>query len=415
MQEFAFDEAAMRNLPKQEGMEAGLPCSGASVSGRARRGTKLAEDHPHVGHLVVAALMILAKANPAFILFENVIPYSSSASASILRNQLRDLGYNTHETVLRGKDFNALEDRNRWCMVAVTQGMHFDWDMLVKPEKKAFTFSDVMDDIPDDSPLWSEMRGLKEKEKRDLANGKNFRMNVIGPESEKVGTMGKGYARVRSTEPKVRHPSDPNLLRQATVNEHAKVMQWPPSVVAGLSKTIAHEVLGQGTQREPFEAAAYLLGDAILDYAHDGNFSARDLVQLVADNIGETASMVVTEIRAPLAGVIYEGRITVNDIGMVIQDVGNGVGILHKASAMAGDIKLGESLKIQYPKVTALPVVTHLDRPAPAVTPELVEAQADAAREELHQRQIEQFQMFPPTAAEAEQEERVRPRFGPRM
>src|SRR5690606_31610596 len=131
-------------------------------------------DHPHVGHLVVAALMILAKANPAVVIFENVVPYASSASASILRNQLRDLGYNTHETVLKGADFNALEHRDRWCMVAVTEGMHFDWSMLQLPAKQPLTLSDVLDDIPDDHPMWSEMKGLKAKQERDIAAGKGF-------------------------------------------------------------------------------------------------------------------------------------------------------------------------------------------------------------------------------------------------
>lgn len=408
MQELAFDEAAMRNLPRQDGFELGLPCSGASVSGRARRGTAVPEEHPEVGHLVVAALMILAKANPAFVLFENVVPYASSGSAAILRNQLRDLGYVTHETVLNGEEFNALEHRNRWCMVAVTEGMHFDWEMLQKPERKTMTLSDVLDDIPDDSPLWSEMRGLKDKEVRDIANGKGFRMQVFGPESEKISTITKGYAKVRSTDAKLSHPANPDLLRQLTVDEHAKVKQWPPSVVEGLSKTIAHEALGQSVLHDPFEAAAKLLGEAVLDYAHNGRFSSRELVQLVADHVEDSASLVVSEIRAPMANVTYEGRITINEAGAVIQDVGNGVGILHKASAF-DSVKLGEALAVKYPSKSSAPIVVHLDRPAPAVTPALEAAMV--AEKAAHQQQ-NQMSMFPPADEPAAPS---RPSFGMRM
>ncbi len=72
MQELAFDAWAMNHLPKVEVLEAGLPCSGASVAGRAKRSLEHPEAHPDVGHLVVAFLTIIAKVQPAVILLENV-------------------------------------------------------------------------------------------------------------------------------------------------------------------------------------------------------------------------------------------------------------------------------------------------------------------------------------------------------
>lgn len=417
MQEMAFDQAAMRNLPRQEIMEMGLPCSGASVSGRAKRGTAKAEDHPVVGHLVVAALMILAQANPAVVIFENVVPYSNTASASILRNQLSDLGYDTHETVFKGQDFNAMEPRERWCMVAVTKGMHFDWDMIQMPVKRDMVLSEIMDDIAPDDPMWSEMTGLKAKEIRDLENGKNFKMQVFNEDSPKLATITKGYAKNRSTDPKIQHPTNPNLLRMLTVPEAAKAMQWPPYVVEGLAKTIAFEALGQGVQRTPFETAAKLVGECILDYHHNGVFSARELVQIVTDSIEDAAAMVVSEIRAPRAGVIYEGPVTVSDVGMVIQDIGGGVGILHKSSALDA-VKLGETLQIRYPSKSAVPNVVHLDTPAPRATPELVIAQQEAEREyaQVREDNTNQLSMFGQPEPRPEPEpEQHRPSFGMRM
>lgn len=378
MQELAFDEAAMRHIPKLEVMEMGLPCSGASVAGRAKRGTSHPEEHPEVGHLVVAALVILAKANPAAILFENVIPYASSASASILRNQLRDLGYETHETILKGEDFNALEHRDRWCMVAVTKGMHFDWDMLQIPAKRTLTLSEVLDPIPENHPMWSEMRGLKAKQERDIAAGKGFRMQTFGPEDTKIATITKGYAKVRSTDPKIKHPSNPDLLRQLTQAEHARIKQFPPSIVEGLSATIAHELLGQGIVRDPLVAASKLLGQSIRDFVNDVQpRSTADLAQTIAAETLDTASMVVSEIRAPIAGVKYEGPVTVNDLGVVIQDIGNGVGILHRAHAIE-NAKLGEVLLVQYPRATARPLVEHLSCSAPQQTDALRQQMANS-------------------------------------
>ncbi|WP_183133492.1 DNA cytosine methyltransferase [Pseudomonas cannabina] len=395
MQTLAFDDAAMRHVPRIDVMEAGLPCSGASVAGRARRGTSKAEDHPEVGHLVVAALVIIAKANPAVLLLENVVPYASTASASILRNQLRDLGYNTHETVLKGSDFNALEHRDRWCMVAVTEGMHFDWGMLQIPERQKMQLSDVLEPIADDDPAWQEMAGLKRKQERDIADGKSFLMQTFNGASEKIGTIGKGYAKVRSTEPKIEHPTNPDLLRQITETEHVRIKQFPESIIQNLSMTIAHEILGQGVLKMPFVAATELVGRSIIDFA--GDIRPADLAELanaMALELQDSASMVVAEIRPPLAGVLYEGPITVSEIGMVIQDIGNGVGILHKSDALA-NVKLGETLKIKYPKITSAPLVEHLNRPAAPQSETLISNIAEANRQQGLFEQTETNQRAP--------------------
>jgi DNA (cytosine-5)-methyltransferase 1 len=368
MQELAFDESAMRHIPKSDVMEAGLPCSGASVAGRAKRGTPKPEDHPEVGHLVVAALVIIAKANPAVLLLENVVPYASSASASILRNQLRDMGYITHETVLRGEDFNALEHRDRWCMVAVTEGMHFDWDMLQLPVKKDLVVSDILDDIAEDDPMWSEMTGLKAKQERDIEAGKGFLMQIVKGDESKIPTLTKGLAKNRSTDPKIQHPSNPALLRMPTPAEHARAKQYPPSIVAGLSKTIAHEMLGQGVLRDPFVAASKLLGDSIKDFVFEHNVTDKaSLIKAIETEISDTSSLVVSEIRSPMSGVAYEGPVSINDLGMVVQDIGNGVGILHKHSALQG-CQLGEMIKVKYPSAKAQPDVQRMSTPAPHQT-----------------------------------------------
>ncbi|WP_326430375.1 DNA cytosine methyltransferase (plasmid) [Stutzerimonas frequens] len=400
MQELAFDEAAMRHIPRTEVMEMGLPCSGASIAGRAKRGTAKPEDHPHVGHLVVAALMILARANPALILFENVVPYASSASASILRNQLRDLGYVTHETVLKGADFNSLEHRDRWCMVAVTEGLHFDWSMLQLPEKQTLTLSDVLDDIALDDPMWSEMAGLKAKQERDKEAGKGFMMQTYSGEANKIGTLTKGYAKVRSTDPKIEHPENPNLLRQITPAEHARIKQFPERVVENLSATIAHEMLGQSILRAPLVAASKLTGETIQAFVHGLEFkpaNAAELSKLISLEIHDSASHVVGELRAPLKGVVYEGPVTVNDLGMVIQDIGNGVGILHKHDALE-QVRLGEILRVQYPTAKAKPLVERVSSdPAPAMTSELQTAMAQQSQLSPQPDQLGLFEAAQPT------------------
>ncbi len=48
-------------------------------------------------------------------------------------------------------------------------------------------------------------------------------MQIVNVESGQVGTIGKGYSKNRATEPKVSHPTNPDLLRLLTVGEHAAV------------------------------------------------------------------------------------------------------------------------------------------------------------------------------------------------
>lgn len=403
MQELAFDSKAMDKLGRKEIVEAGWPCSGASVAGRARRGTAHPEEHPEVGHLVVAGLMIMAKANPAIFMLENVVPYASSASASILRSQLRDLGYKTHETILDGAEFNALEPRKRWCLVAVTEGIHFDWSMLQKPIKRDIPLSEALDPIPEDHPAWSEMRGLKEKEKRDKEAGKGFMMQVFKESDTQVATITKGYAKVRSTDPKLAHPTNPDLLRQFTPAEHARIKQVPPELIDGLSATIAHELLGQGIVYEPFKATGKLLADTIHHFVSDLEHkpkNVQELIEAMSAEVASSAEMVVSELRKPLMGVVYEGPITVNDLGMAIQDVGNGVGILHKADALQ-QVRLGEILRVQYPSARAVPKVTHLSEQAPAITESLRAAVA-----------VEEAQM---SLLDTSPEPMYQPSRGPRM
>lgn len=264
MQELAFDTWAMNQLPKVEVLEAGLPCSGASVAGRAKRGLEHPEAHPDVGHLVVSFLVIIAKVQPAVIILENVKQYLTSASMCILRNQLRDFGYDLHEEVLQAAEWNALEHRERLCMVAVTRGLAFDYTGLVKPDRRERRIAEILDPVPEDATCWSRMEGLKAKQERDKAAGKGFAMQIVTPFDTKCPTITKGYAKVRSTDPKLQHPSNPDLLRQFTPTEHARIKGIPERIVSGLSATIAHELLGQSICYEPFRAVGRLIGQAIM-------------------------------------------------------------------------------------------------------------------------------------------------------
>jgi DNA (cytosine-5)-methyltransferase 1 len=268
MQELAFDQQALAALPQCDVLEAGIPCTGASVAGRAKNGTACAEQHPDVGHLVVSFLILVAAINPAIVVLENVPPYQSSASMWIVRHQLRDLGYVVHETVLNAKEWGVLDCRRRMCMVAVTEGLQFDFQLLQPPKDlPAPTVADILEDVPLDSPVWSPMTHLTEKAERDIAQGKNFRMQVVDGRATWIRTMGKGYGKNRSTEPKYRHPAKPELMRPFTPVEHARSKGEDPAMLGDLAPGIAHGMLGQGIACPPFIGVGQLLGNFLRFWA----------------------------------------------------------------------------------------------------------------------------------------------------
>lgn len=264
MQEVVQDEWLMRQLPKVEIAELSLPCSGASSAGKAKRGLVAMEEHPEVGHLVAAALMLLQKLQPAVVVVENVPAYKSTGSAWIMRHMLRDMGYSIEETELHGKDFGVLEDRHRWFMVATTAGLTINLDEL-KPTLVALPRVDsVLDQsIADDDPRWTGFNYLKTKQDRDVAKGNGFMMQTVNPADASVPTLRKGYAKGGSTDPLLVHPTNANLLRKFTATEHAAIKGFPHALLANLSETTAHQILGQAVLFKPVFALGRRIAEAM--------------------------------------------------------------------------------------------------------------------------------------------------------
>jgi DNA (cytosine-5)-methyltransferase 1 len=365
MQELAFDERGLASVAKIEILEMGLPCSGASIAGKSKRGLVNPEAHPHVGHLVVAALVIVNKTSPAFIILENVPQYAVSASADILRNQLRDMGYNTHERILNGKEWGALENRDRWCMIGVTHGINFNFDQLQPPGPSAQLVADVIDpSIGPDDPRWREFNYLKSKEVRDAEKGNSFAMQLVSPESDSVPTLRKGYSKSGSTDPLLQHPENPDLLRPFSADEHSRIKQVPRSLTEGLSNTLSHEVLGQGIIYEPFKGVGAHVGDAL------NRFMGKTVVSRpVAAKVLNSGLKSVVLAPVPIAPVkksqqqldfldvvdavvkegIFSGLVLSVANGIVTQKVNrDGTTALHDALTLSKTVVAGDVVEIAY-------------------------------------------------------------------
>lgn len=165
--------------------------------------------------------------------------------------------------MLSGPDFGSVEKRKRWCLVAMTRGIDFDIE-AVRPIIHQRVPIGTMFDAPElVEDRWSEMKGLKDKQMRDIEAGKGFRMQVYNGDEMSINTLTKGMTRNRSTDPKIAHPTNPDLLRIPTAREHARFKGIPAGLIEGLSETTAHELLGQSIVTAPFVALFKHIGESI--------------------------------------------------------------------------------------------------------------------------------------------------------
>lgn len=264
LQEFAVDDWAMKTIGKIDALIGGIPCTAASMAGRAKKGLAKAEDDPNVGHLIFGFLTLVARLNPAIVVLENVPAYQSTASMGIFRSQMRDMGYDIHERILAAKDFGSLENRQRMVAVGVTRGLQFSFDDLALPVNVVRTVSEILDPIPADDPCWSAMQYLVDKQDRDREAGKGFMMQPVDPSATSVPTITRGYMKRRSTDPFLRSSENPKLLRLFTPAEHARIKGVPAHLIEGMSATRSHEALGQGIAYFPFQAVGRHIGEYLM-------------------------------------------------------------------------------------------------------------------------------------------------------
>lgn len=264
MQALVLDSWAMSKLPKVECLEAGLPCEAMSLAGRAKNGTAIAEAHDEVGHLVVPFIQIINQVNPVVVIFENVKSYQNSGSMWILRHTLRDMGYVVKEAIFNSTEFNELERRERLCLVAVTEGIEFNFDCVKKPEPLQRRLGEILEHFSDDDAVWKEFDGLKRHEEKHVEKGNGFKMQVFDEDSDHVNTLGKGYGKIRATEGKVINKRT-GLMRQFTVSEHAKLKGIPKHLTGSHCMTTAHEMLGQSICYAPFVAIGKVVGESLLN------------------------------------------------------------------------------------------------------------------------------------------------------
>ncbi len=199
-----------------------LPCTSHSSAGKAKNKIKHAEQHKTDATAVYGLMKLLDAINAAVYCSENVVEAAESATYTLIKSTLHLLGYNIAEGILDSNQSGSLEHRRRYWFVAVSAGLPMpDFNDIPVYPRAHERLADVLDPVADDSPMWAENTYLREKELRDIADGKGFRRQLLTPDSERVPvinyiTSGKVHPRFWCARPTgksgcLRWPSRPGL------------------------------------------------------------------------------------------------------------------------------------------------------------------------------------------------------------
>jgi DNA (cytosine-5)-methyltransferase 1 len=264
-------------LPKVDLLEIGYPCIAMSKLCKKEHRDTL---HPVVGTLFIKLIAAISAMNPAVFIIENVESFLGSDSFRMIKQELK-ADYNFSEISFNGNNFGDIEGRPRTCVVATSIGlpaiMMNDFYAPAIANKK--TLSHYLDDIAPSSPLWREMAHVKKK----LDNPKlNFKNTLYDGSEDCIGTITASYSAPKIGSPMLAHPTNKNLQRQFTVNEHANIRQLPSKmhqavldIANGASElvsragsiTAAHRMLGNSVSKLSWEEIGNYIGLRILPFS----------------------------------------------------------------------------------------------------------------------------------------------------
>ena len=232
-----------------------MECSGFSKAGKAYH-KQSAEEHS--GTALFGVVNAVRNANPAIVISENVIEAKNSSMFALFTGELNRLGYKIFELELSNQHTGSIEKRRRYWMVAISENIAPESIELPLVEQNQNPLNSFLQEV--EESVWGENQYLKDKAIRDAAAGKGFaKRQLLSGDETNVGTIGRHYAKRRSTEPFiVRADGKERLL---TPIEHAIVKSIPTRLVPEGGITLAHQILGQSVDYlQPYKLMKAIIG-----------------------------------------------------------------------------------------------------------------------------------------------------------
>lgn len=232
-----------KRLPKAGVLVAGIPCQSVAKQGvTKRKQTGASVKDEALPQLVFPVLEAVLAVEPHTVIVEETEGFAGSHSCAFMKAVLEDFGFTVHEDFIDGKQLNAMTKRRRYCMVAtVIEDFELSLEPL-KPQK----IESILEGETDDHE-WEAFESYKMREKKNIAEGRNFKMNVVRYHDTVTGTFGAGYMKRRVSEPILAHPDpDVELFRLFTKKEIARIHGFDDSFLLPESNTAACHILGNG-------------------------------------------------------------------------------------------------------------------------------------------------------------------------
>jgi DNA (cytosine-5)-methyltransferase 1 len=226
-------------IPEHDVLAAGFPCQAFSQAGK---GLGFADAR---GTLFFEILKIARKRRPKILILENVKrlkTHDGGKTFKVIINSLHEIGYKVYAKVLRARDFDLPQNRERIFIVAFDQPVHFQFPE--PPEQRTINcLGDILESNVDDSFTITDRlyQGHLRRRERNAKNGKGFGFSVFSPQAKYTNTISARYWKDGS-EILVEQPNkNPRML---TPRECARLQGFPESFQTHRSKRYAYQQFG---------------------------------------------------------------------------------------------------------------------------------------------------------------------------
>lgn len=254
----SIEEVEGEELDKVDILSASLPCTGHSKAGKTKNKISKAEDHKDASTSVFGFINAVKCCEPSIIISENVPEARNSATYSLIKSELRRLGYEIHEKELGKKEGACIENRNRYWFVAVSRGLiNFNLNDLPNFERSFNNVGDVLE--ANKESLFFDKEVFTRREVKNVKAGRGFKSQYITKECTSMGVIPRNYAKRQVSNPHFKGEGD--NVRLFTPTEHARIKEIPEHLIHDVSFTTAHEGLGQSILYNHARSIARRIGD----------------------------------------------------------------------------------------------------------------------------------------------------------
>jgi DNA (cytosine-5)-methyltransferase 1 len=256
------------SIPEHDILAAGFPCQAFSQAGlglgfQDARGT-----------LFFEILKIVESRRPKILILENVKrlrTHDGGKTFKVIVNSLRQIGYKVYSKVLRARDFDLPQNRERIFIVAFEDPIHFEFPE--PPAKRTIRcLGDILENNVDESYTITDRlyQGHLRRKQENSKRGKGFGFSVFSPDAKYTNTISARYWKDGSEILVEQSGKNPRML---TPRECARLQGFPESFRHHRSKRYAYQQFGNSVPVKVVRAVVR----AALD-AHHQRMPARSLL-----------------------------------------------------------------------------------------------------------------------------------------